>query len=328
MQSSIINSVRVLLRLSFQRNSQYFYGRYFGTDHPFVLAIKNLLRPKRIIKKILYGQIMRAPFTLSISNSVKELPELTDEWQEYFKILKRDGIVFIPGYFKKRSEALNEYYKLNCQNFPSRDEYYRFTVGFNNPDVFNIAVDPMMLTVLAKYYGYQPYYRQFPGINCTHLGAKKDPEAIGFNDFWHYDTVNQMTAHILLNDISESDSCMFYAKGSHRTHRQYISKDDYYYSEEYMNNNFEIIPCVGKSGTLVIFDSNGIHRADLKPNTFRSHLHLNFTPGNDFLDEVKETQTGFNYNSEDETVELKEYQVESLSKFLNLKKDKNLTPKN
>jgi len=315
-QTLIRNGTCFLLQLSFQSNSQYFYGRYFGTDHPFVLAIKNLLHPKRIIKKLLYGQIVRIPFTLSASNPAEELPELSHEWQKYVEILKRDGIVFIPGFFKKSSKALNENYKLNRQEFPPRDEYYRFTPDSNDLDIFNIAVDPMMLTILAKYYGCQPYHRHQPGINCTHLGTRKQPEEVGFNDFWHYDTANQMTAHILLNDISESDNCMFYAKGSHRTHREYISKNDYYYSEEYMNDNFEIVPCIGESGTLVLFDSNGLHRVDLKLNTFRSHLHLNFVPGNDFLERPKDMQAVFTPNTKAKIVKLKQYQARSLSHLL------------
>jgi hypothetical protein len=313
----ILNGTFFLLQLSFQRNSQYFYGRYFGTDHPFVLVIKNLLHPIRIIKKLLYGQIVRIPFTLSASNPAEELPELSNEWQKYVEILKRDGIVFIPGFFKKSSKALNENYKLNHQEFPPRDEYYRFYADSNDLDIFNIVVDPMMLTIVAKYYGCQPYYRDQPGINCTHLGTRKQPEEVGFNDFWHYDTVNQMTAHILLNDISESDSCMFYAKGSHRTHREYISKNDYYYSEEYMNDHFEIVPCIGESGTLVIFDPNGLHRVDLKLNTFRSHLHLNFVPGNDFLERSKDMKAVFTPNIKAKIVKLKQYQSSSLSHLIN-----------
>jgi hypothetical protein len=310
----------VLLRLSFQRNSQYYYGRYLGTDHPLVLVIKNLIRPKRIIKKLLYGQIVRIPFILSAANQAEELPELTNEWQKYIEILKRDGIVLIPGFFKKRSEALNENYKLNAQEFPPRGKYYRLNADFNNLDIFNIAVDPMILTILAKYYGCQPYLRQQPFINCTHLGTAKEPLTPGFNDFWHYDTVNQITAHVLLKDLSESDSNMFYAKGSHRTHREYISKNDYYYSEEYMNDNFEIIPCIGESGTLVIFDSNGLHRLDLKLNTFRAFLHLNFLPGNDVAQSSKVIQAGFTHDTKSELLKLKQYQAASLSHIYPLSK--------
>ena len=173
----------VLLRLSFQRNSQYYYGRYLGTDNPFVLVIKNLIRPKRIIKKLLYGQIVPIPFILSAANQNEELPELTDEWKKNIEILKRDGIVLIPGFFKKKSEALNENYKLNAQEFPPRDKYYIFPADFNNLDIFNITVDPMILTILAKYYGCQPYIRQQPFINCTHLGNTREPLTPGFNDF-------------------------------------------------------------------------------------------------------------------------------------------------
>ena len=81
----IINGISVLLRLGFKRNSRHFYGRYFGTDHPLELVIKNLLRPNRIIKKLIYGQIVRIPFILSAANRAEELSELPDEWKSIVK---------------------------------------------------------------------------------------------------------------------------------------------------------------------------------------------------------------------------------------------------
>jgi len=76
-------------------------------------------------------------------------------------------------FLKKRSEALSNQYKLNRQEFPPRGKYYRFHVGLNNLDVFNVAVDPMMLTTLANYYGCQPYLRGLPVINSLTLELKK-----------------------------------------------------------------------------------------------------------------------------------------------------------
>ena len=176
-QKLIVNGIVVLLRLGLKRDSRHFYGRYLGTDHPLELVIKSFLRPSRIIKKFIYGQIIRIPFILSAANRAEELSELSDEWKKYSEILKRDGIVFISNFFKKRSEALSNQYKLNRQEFPPRGKYYRFHVGLDNRDVFNVAVDPTMLTILANYFGCQPYLRGLTAINSTHLGTKKDPEA-------------------------------------------------------------------------------------------------------------------------------------------------------
>ena len=82
-----------------------------------------------------------------------------------------------------------------------------------------------------------------------------------------------------------------------------------------MNDNFEIIPCIGESGTLVIFDSNGLHRLDLKLNTFRAFLHLNFLPGNDVGQNSKVLQAAFTDDTKSELLKLKKYQVASLSKI-------------
>lgn len=266
------------------RGNSRFYGRYFGSDNFFVLLIKNVVRPKRFFIKLIYGQVIPLPSFILLSTPAVDVQEMTPQWKEYFNILRRDGIVFIPEYFEGSAANLVERYKLNSEEYPPRDKYYRSSVDLNDPDVFKIVTDPRLLNVMAEYYGCQPFLRLFPGLNCTHSGSVKELEAPGFNDFWHYDTVNQLTVHILLKDISVSDNCMLFAKGSHLKHREYLTNNDYFYSEEYMDKYFEIIPCVGKAGTLVIFDSNGLHRLDLKPGTFRSHLHLNYTPGNDMKD--------------------------------------------
>jgi hypothetical protein len=309
----IFKKICTLMHFIFLRDSTYYYGRYFGTDHVLVLIVKNILNPKRFIKKLLYGQVIPIPFALSAADEAKELPELSDEWKIYLETLKQDGIVFIPSFFKERAELISNRYKLNKQEFPASDKYYRFVSDLGDDDLLNITVDSMMLSILSKYYGCQPYYRQQPSINVTHPGD----DQIGYNDFWHYDTVNQMTAHILLCGTSESDSCMLYAKGSHRTHKQYISTNDYYYSDEYINENFDIVSCFGEPGTLVIFDPNGLHRADLKPSTFRSHLHLNYVPGNDLLNGEKYKNDSLSVKKlHTDLLELNAYQTRSLSKLI------------
>ena len=91
-------SICALLQGVFQRNEKYFYGRYFGTDHLLVLIVKNVLKPKRFIKKLIYRQIVPIPFALCAATKARELPELPDEWKFYLKTLKSDGIVLIPGF--------------------------------------------------------------------------------------------------------------------------------------------------------------------------------------------------------------------------------------
>ena len=97
------------------------------------------------------------------------------------------------------------------------------------------------------------------------------------------------------------------------THREYISKHDYLYSEEYVNDKFKIIPCIGESGTLVVFDSNGLHRLDLKLDTFRSHLHLNFVPGNDLIEYSQDILDCYSPKAKEKLATLDKYQAKSLS---------------
>jgi hypothetical protein len=282
-RQQMMNGVDAVLRSSLLRDRRYYHDNYFGTDDPFVLAIKNLVRPERFVTKFLYGQVVRLPAAFSRATAAEHPAAVPAEWQKHAETFRRDGIVIVPGVFREPAAALAERFQLNPSRFPPSEKYSRFSIDLGDPDIFRITTDPMLLETLASYYGCQPFLRQLPGINCTHPANEKARESVGFNNYWHYDTANLTTAHILLRDCVESDSCMFYAKGSHRTHRVYLSKRDYYYSERYVRDRYEIAPCVGEAGSVVIFDPNGLHRLDLKPHTFRAHLHLNFVPGNDVV---------------------------------------------
>jgi hypothetical protein len=74
---------------------------------------------------------------------------------------------------------------------------------------------------------------------------------------------------------------MLYAKGSHKLHHKNITEADRNYSDDEVRQNFEILKCIGKKGSIIIFDPNGIHKLQMIPNASRMHLHLNFTLGND-----------------------------------------------
>ena len=311
MRKFFYHTVFWFLRLTIFRNPKFYYDKYYGSDNILGLIIKNLVNPTRFLRKAAYGQVVRLPVSISKGSVAHEVPELCDEWNRHLEVLRQDGIVFVPGLFEDLAAELRARYQINTDRYPGGSKYYRFSPQASDLNVLDIMVSPLILSILAKYYGRQPYHRHRPGINCTHPGSNTHVDPGGFNDFWHYDTANQMTAHILLTDTSDADNCMLYARGSHRKHREYISGLDYYYSEEYMRANFDIVSCVGRAGTLILFDSNGLHRVDLKPDTFRSHLHLNFVPGNNFLDLPAES-TDSNANFEAKMGVLKRYQRDSL----------------
>lgn len=312
LRKHILLSIHSLLRSFFVRERRYYYEQFFGTDSLFVLIVKNLLRPKRFLMKFIYGQVVSLPSMISLGSSIKPMTSLLDEWKGYLDTMKRDGVVFIPEAFKAEANNLCERYNITRNDYPPSDKYTRFNLEVNDPDILNIVTAPIMLSILAGYYGCQPYLRHLPAINCTHPQSEKDRNFRGYNNFWHYDTVNLTTAHILLNDIVATDNCMLYAKGSHRTHRVQLTDKDYYYSEEYMRDHFEIIPCIGNKGDLVLFDPNGLHRVDLKMGTFRSHLHINIVPGNDILNVESDRQTDFPCLTQSDLSDLMEIQKQSL----------------
>lgn len=309
-------SAEFILRILFLQNGKYYFSQSYGTDNSYILIVKNIINPSRFLKKFFYGQIIQIPSVMCKSTEVKIEKTPPIEWQNYIETLKRDGIVFIPRYYEVQSQYLNEKYALSRDNFPSNSKYKIFNADLNDSNILKITTDPLLLTILSSFYGYQPYLRDLPSINCTHPKVENERLPKGFNDFWHYDTVNQTTAHILLNTISKIDNCMLFAKGSHQKHRVQLSdKKDYCYSEEYVRKNYDIVPCVGDKGTLIIFDPNGLHRVDLKAGTFRAHLHLNFTLGNDMISSAKD---GLTADTAEKISYLKDFQRESLAKLASL----------
>ena len=77
---------------------------------------------------------------------------------------------------------------------------------------------------------------------------------------------------------------MKYAIGSNNHTPKKLDRDRI--NPQEIENNFDIMDCVGKAGTLFIFCGGmGYHKASYKPHTTRKIYHANFTPGHDIIPE-------------------------------------------
>ena len=59
---------------------------------------------------------------------------------------------------------------------------------------------------------------------------------------------------------------------------------DWFYSDKYVREKYKTFCANGKKGTVVLFDSNMLHRAYPGTGGRRENLHINFTPGNHLRD--------------------------------------------
>lgn len=134
--------------------------------------------------------------------------------------------------------------------------------------------DALPLVILGQYYGRSPVMRNNPLIQF--IKATEDTEHDMLNSNWHVDHLHQVSMMLLLSEVTEQTMHMEYAVGSHRG-----LKLEGYYDDKQIRSQFPILKLTGKPGTLYMFDTAGVHRANYLPNTSRKILHLNFTTGHD-----------------------------------------------
>lgn len=289
----IINALHNFIKKTFLTNDHYYYGKCFGSDHWAILLIKNILAPKRMLKKILYGQIFPLPAYISKGKSIAFTEQdLSPEWQKVLNELKVEGVVALPFDYTAIADHLVEKYKITLDDKKPGLDYTNNYINDLDGETLRFVLDENILKVFGIYWGRQPYVRSAASLKDTYsdhdsLHTRKKSEEQGkFQTNWHFDTVNMLQVHLLLADLTENDTHMVMAKRQHRRHHRSLRSDDYFFSDEYIYENYEVIPFVGKKGTAFLFDSNATHKAIVKKGTRRLMLQNLYTPGNDILKEV------------------------------------------
>ena len=240
-----------------------YYSCYYGCDWWPLLLAKNILRPRRFLTRWWYGNVWR---THSIQSP-----------------LHQHGIQCWPGHFESFARVVNQRYPLSRHR----------GVGYQGegyiPIGGDVVHDPMILACLSSYFACSPVIREpfhhtvaipYEDMKPTRsMRAADEP----FNVGWHYDTPNLVQLVILLNDVSDTDSHMQYARGEHRRLRVNLTKWDYYYSDEYAERHFDVVKCVGPIGTAYLFDTNAPHRFYMVKDSMRAMIKVGYTPGNAVL---------------------------------------------
>lgn len=235
-----------------------------------------------------------ARYYYAFPNLLKRKVSISGENEKYLKELKENGIVVIPPHkFSKIADHINENYISLVENFPQITESpfvylvddelnidrIRLHISFKDNDLKEIFLSEELSGLIYNYLGRQPYYRNYPYVIFNR--ASSDTKDGIFQKFHKDRGFHQITLMMLLNDITEADTHMQYALKSHKkwVNPKHI-RDRYSYDDKDIYDEFDILNCVGKKGTLFIFDAgNGFHKNVKVPGTQRNIFHANITTG-------------------------------------------------
>lgn len=148
-------------------------------------------------------------------------------------------------------------------------------ISFKEPVLGLLLLDSDLTATLYNYLRRQPYYRNQPALQKTsHKG--EDHQGYGKH---HVDNLHQISFMLLISEQTEKDTHMEYALGSNR--RPILRQGIYITPKEAREQakNYPTFKCIGKKGTLFVFDTSGVHRPYLLPGSPRKMLHLNVTTG-------------------------------------------------
>ena len=218
--------------------------------------------------------------------------QISQRSEELLVELKKNGIVKYPICFKEVAESLDQKFfplldskMVNTPSFQSLDMGERGQrtgtclgqLSFTNPLLENILFDSEICGLLYNYYQRQPYYRNRPVIGWnrpkTNITVNEQVSAK-----YHIDYYKQISLMLLINDLDVQTTHMQYALGSVKSSRKIWDRS--LINEKEIENQYEILDCVGPKGTLYIFDAgNGYHRGKYFPGTERKFFHINVTTG-------------------------------------------------
>ncbi len=244
--------------------------------------------------------------TYGLPNPLMSAGPLTPTAQKWFEALRDTGIVKIEGdSFRQIAAYLESEYFQPIEKDPARflgkaapvyelGDRVRFvedtnqarfasggteisvSISFADPNLQPLFGNDDLMRMLRKYYGRQPYHRNQPLLQKVAL--RPGQLALGNGNF-HVDHLYQVSFMLLVTDVGATDTHMEYCIGSNRRAMLREGIEIPRDACETKAVDYPIFDCIGKKGTLFVFDTSGFHRAKYLSNSTRKMLHLNITTG-------------------------------------------------
>ena len=180
--------------------------------------------------------------------------------------LQRDFLRFVAGLNTRilRQEAVFRRYDEEEHWWP-RDRAYVSNNAFRHSAALaRLCGHPDLLDVVDDYLGQPAHITR--AVAMRYLpDDEKDRDMFA----WHHDMEDRrLKLFVLLTDVGPNDQYMSYVCGSHRLYHPYAMFLDNRCSLEYCREKLgrlEVFNTEGRAGDAFLFDSNGIHRGNRRP---------------------------------------------------------------
>lgn len=200
--------------------------------------------------------------------------KLSKEFSNCIKTLRRDGVAVAPFSWdnKLTRNSLQKIESLMCDSKKFGSDFRYFDIQTKSDEIFNtFSFNPEIMSLARA------YMRLNPNLDTT-LGAKLtyEKDNLGSGQGWHRDSYTpQFKAMVYLTDVDKQNGPFEYVSQSHKYSHIWQSIKDNTYNKKYANNSRftheEVIEFCrrrslqrrvfeGQSGTIILFDSRGLHR--------------------------------------------------------------------
>lgn len=289
--------------ISIQKKSNY--GFYLGSFKKWNTLIWNIIFPERLISRFKGKTLFRKKFDEKYYKFYNNFDETF--WKDNFKRLNDEGCVIIEKYFSnetidKLKIDYNENLKLLDSKLKIPENKRSNSLLQLKESLTKIWLDKNLIGLMKNFSSDSLYARNYPIMSMNknfnnQISSRKKHDAnfvSKYADDWHVDHSNLLTLHIILEDLSESDTCMEFLPESHKHFNQ-----TYLYSDEEVKNFKKAKKCYGKKGSIYIHYGNVIHRMSTKENSSRIQLHLEFTSKTNILMDVHKISKTLNSDNAD-----------------------------
>jgi ectoine hydroxylase-related dioxygenase (phytanoyl-CoA dioxygenase family) len=149
-------------------------------------------------------------------------------------------------------------------------------VDFTQFSIFaDLALHELVLAAVEAYYK-RPIY-----LVATQANRLEPVAAFEGDSYqWHHDAKGKyVKAMWLLTDVARDGQRMSYVAGSHRLKHHSVTYADSRVTSSQAVRHGEIVECAAPAGSVVIFDTNGLHRGNRNPGPGRDVIFGIYSAG-------------------------------------------------
>ncbi len=202
------------------------------------------------------------------------------------EILKKDGICILQDYLdqerlhrvKHEAERIFAESQRLSPHGTNKDPvgFYACLIDFKRfPFLAELIMDELVLAAIEAYFGKNIY------LDLSQIKRLLPVEPYEYGSFqWHHDMRGKcVKAMWLLTDVSPVGQRMSYMAGSHLMRHVGSTYEESRFSEDRALECGRLVECIGPAGTVVIFDTNGLHRGNRNWGATRDTLVGAFSAG-------------------------------------------------